>query len=314
MTEILYFFREILFCLQPKTAQAHLFICVNCMITSLILGSSGQLGNQIFQYTVLLGIRALHGYEIGLVSNNKKGNFIDAKTNSKQHYELSLDKCFQIPEPFLPSRKIKIRHKVKELFYHFDPSILQVQDQTGLWGFFESEKYFEHCKDEVRRSLTFKPEIVERAVARMKPYRDRGKKLVSIHVRRGQDRPGFQLHHPFTTLEFYRAAMASFDKDSHEFLVFTDDFEWCYQSFPDAHIVQWDRGYVRPDFVDLCMMSLCDHHIIANSTFSWWGAWLNASDTKRVIAPQLWFGPAKLEANGMPLNIADNIPAGWERM
>ena len=131
--------------------------------------------------------------------------------------------------------------------------------------------------------------------------------VVSVHVRRGDrgdalDGPDAR---PVLDAAYYERAVRHFGK-GFRFLVFGDDPEWCRRHFtgPDTTVVSGE-----PDYVDLFLMSRCRHHIIANSTFSWWGAWLNPRDDKVVVAPERWFGPAKSH-----YSTRDLLPQSWVRL
>ena len=110
---------------------------------------------------------------------------------------------------------------------------------------------------------------------------------VSIHVRRGNylDR---QTRHPVQDIEYYNKAMSQFDETAH-FVVFSNDIQWCKENFKQTNITFIDEA--EEDYISLFLMSLCKHNIIANSSFSWWGSYLNKNVDKKVIAPSRWFGP-----------------------
>jgi hypothetical protein len=156
--------------------------------------------------------------------------------------------------------------------FHYNP-IPEVSHLT-LYGYFQSEKYFSEYKEDIRKEFTFR-NITEFKVP---------KKTVSIHVRRG-DYLSKPEYHPTCTMEYYQKAMSLFP--GHKFLVFSDDKEWCLDwfDFPNTQVSLSESAEE-----ELQRMSLCDHHIIANSSFSWWGAWLNTNKNKRVVAPKKWFG------------------------
>jgi len=110
---------------------------------------------------------------------------------------------------------------------------------------------------------------------------------VSLHIRRG-DYLRTQDHHPVCSLDYYMDALSKFRDKEYKFIVFSDDVDWCRNNFNEDFI--FTEG--NTDYEDMWLMSLCDHNIIANSSFSWWGAWLNDNPNKRVIAPKKWFGPS----------------------
>jgi hypothetical protein len=101
------------------------------------------------------------------------------------------------------------------------------------------------------------------------------------------------------SLEYIQAALKQFSDDQYTFLIFSDDIEWCKQVFPDG--VVFIEG--NNQYKDLCLMSLCNHNIISNSSYSWWAAYLNQNKNKKIVAPSNWFIPAK------PLT--DLYPNNW---
>lgn len=246
------------------------------MITNLSLGSNGRLGNQMFQYAMLLGIKHKHGFDI----------MLDERIDEKSIYGyLELLKCFSLKEcHFFNEKDIHVPHRYDEERFHFDPRFFKkIVDGTNFHGYFQSEKYFEHCKDAIQKEFTFRESIIQQATEFLAPYQD--KHLVSVHVRRG-DYVNLPNQHPVCSIDYYTEAMKQFPNDV-QYVCVSDDIAWCKEHLPMKNIVFSENS--TP--VDLCIISLCQDNIIANSSFSWWGAWLNANANKKVIAPALWFGP-----------------------
>lgn len=160
-----------------------------------------------------------------------------------------------------------------------------------LIGFFQSLKYFEHCQDEVKK--IFKLDFVP-------GYED----AVSIHVRRG-DYVTYPDNFPPVDMNYLNQAMEHFP--GRRFVVFSDGMDWCRQNLKGDQF-EFREGN---EFEDLSLMSSCGDHIIANSTFSWWGAWLGHNQNKRVIAPSIytpnWFGH-KSSVKVPPLDL---LPEDW---
>ena len=245
------------------------------MITNSTLGFSGRLGNQMFQYAMLVGIKYKHGSEI----------ILDEDISKKSIYGFcELTEYFTLKEcHFYNKRDIIAPHIFEEERFHFDSRFFKkISDNMDFHGYFQSEKYFEHCKDAVRKEFTFKPHIVAEAEKFLEPYKD--KHLVSIHIRRGDyvPQPNF---HPVCSIEYYKEAMKLFD--DVQFVVFSDDISWCKENFAFKNVVYSENT----SGVDMCIMSKCHDNIIANSTFSWWASWLNDSPSKKIVAPKIWFGP-----------------------
>jgi len=171
----------------------------------------------------------------------------------------------------------------------------------SLSGYFQSEKYFIKNENTIRKIFTPKRDMVDNVVKKHEKILLSKLPLVSIHVRRG-DYLKYPQHHPVVTVDYISAAAKEFGDSI--FVVFSDDITWCKENinFDNFHFVEKET-----DVSDFILMSLCDSHIISNSTFSWWAAWLNNKNNKRVIAPKKWFGPAY-----STWDIKDLYPKDWE--
>lgn len=261
------------------------------MITHKSIGYSGRLGNQMFQYAALKALSLKTGYEIFLPNHTtvKPDGCFDMANNKWIEYKLDLFDCFNITCPVLnniPS------NQYQEKDFTFDKSIFSISDDTAIEGYFQSYKYFDDFKQEILKDFTFKPSILDNCINKISKYQN----PVSIHVRRGDyvNHPGYWNITP----EYIQEAFNYFTDDEYTFLIFSDDIDWCKQIFPEG--VVFIEGN---QFEDLCLMSLCDHNIISNSSYSWWAAYLNQNQNKKVIASKNWFIPAK------PLN--DLYPSNW---
>jgi hypothetical protein len=197
----------------------------------------------------------------------------------------------------------------RERWFHFDPEVRALPDNVYLEGYWHSERYFVEHSANIRKELTVTAELMGR-------NRELADKLsvvnsVSVHVRRGDyvHNPTTNAYHGVCAPEYYHRAaevIASSVVDPL-FVVFSDEPGWAVQHlkfrFPVCHVT--DNGETPHE--DLRLMSLCKHHIIANSSFSWWGAWLSANPDKIVIAPERWF-------NNPTINTVDLTPVGWHRI
>jgi hypothetical protein len=175
---------------------------------------------------------------------------------------------------------------------------------TLLEGYYQSEKYFLDNIEEIHKIFSFKQEVVDRVVKENIEILSSDRPKVSMHLRRG-DYLKWPKHHPVLDISYFKKATQKFPSNSM-FIVFSDDIEWCKDNFPDGDYVFMEG---KKDYEDLCLMSLCDHNCIANSTFSWWGAWLNKNPEKIVVAPENWFGPAYSH-----FDTADLYCPGWIRI
>jgi len=239
------------------------------MITCNTLGSMGRLGNQMFQYATLYAIAKENNYDFGVPYEKQKSSDEFAK--------------FHLPEVFSLSAKDSssppVKHIYREKFHHFDPDIFLIEDNTDIFGYFQTEKYFKKYREEIKKEFTFPEKILSFCNSFKKSL---GNKVVSLHVRRG-DYLKIPNIHPPCSAEYYEKAIQHFEENV-SFLIFSDDVLWCIENFKGNKFKVFDNN----NYYSLCMMSLCDGHIIANSSFSWWGAWLGKVD--RVVAPKNWFG------------------------
>ena len=195
----------------------------------------------------------------------------------------------------------RIRRKLtgrKSLLYRerdmeYDETVFE-RDPVYLTGFFQSEKYFADVKEEVRRRLTFSERVKEEL---LESYREILTRIedgpsVSVHVRRGDYLHASHngMYEGICTLDYYRKAMAKIREKEPEamFFLFSNDMEWTKEHLAGPDCVPVEGGSEEKGYLDLYLMSRCRHNIIANSSFSWWGAWLNDNPEKQVIAPARW--------------------------
>lgn len=271
------------------------------MITFSNIGKYGRIGNQLFQISTLINIARVNKYSYGIPYKNEEKTFWVNDPRGGFQYGLELHKCFDINIPNINDLSfIKHQHKAPQFNYY--PSILNIPDNTNIIGYFQSEKFFKENINFIKKEFKFKKEIYETSKNQLHKFKKPNKQLVSVHVRRG-DYITIQEHHPMLTYDnYYRTAMMQYN--NCDFLFFSDDIKMTKEHFgkKDNYIYVEDNN----TYVDLCLMSLCDHHIIANSSFSWWAAWLNETENKKIIAPNVWFGPAHSD-----LNTSDLIPNRW---
>jgi hypothetical protein len=250
------------------------------MITCSSIGYNGRLANQIFQFSSTVGVARNLGYDAIFPIEN----FINGNPHSYDGGKL-LD-CFDIPSIyFLPADQIRgeIKYQYLEKDISYDVSLESIPDFVDLRGYFQTEKYFIESEEEIRKCLSFKESVKSKGESII----DIPENSVSIHVRRG-DYTQFLDHHPTQKMEYYINSMNDFVGIPK--FIFSDDIEWCRNNFKstgdDSNIFLVD---CEDPFCSLYLMSKCKNHIIANSSFSWWGAWLSGSRGK-VIAPSVWFG------------------------
>jgi len=277
------------------------------------IGNLGRLGNQMFEYAALRGIAAKHSYEWSIPPFHIKGI---------ENYSLS--ECFSLNSVTENNLGVYDDFQyVAERFFHFDEELFEkCPDNVSLYGFFQSEKYFKHISDEIRKDFTFLDEHLNPCKEFMGQFENQ--EPIMLHVRRGDpnlvDPRGFKWayvncsdQHPVQPLEYYESALQHFEPDQ-PVIVFSDSPEWVKEQefFADDRFYisepqdKYEDGSYLP-YADLCLMSLCSHAIIANSSMSWWGAWLINNPNKKVIAPKMWFGPAYADKD-----TKDLYCSGWK--
>lgn len=269
------------------------------------LGSNGRLGNQMFQYAGLRGIAANMGYDwvIPYPENYGDSNY-------------GLFDCFKMTNVKEENFGFINGDNLATGCFHFNEDFFnKCPDNVNLHDYFQSEKYFKNIEEEIREDFTFKEDIVE-------PCLEVISELVNpifIHIRRG-DYVNQPQNHPVCSVQYYENALNYFN--DCPVLIFSDDIEWAkkqdifkedrfmFSEFEMKYEQTSDTndGRVRSliPYYDLCMMSLCSGGIIANSSMSWWGAWLIKDPSKLIVYPTPWFG-----SNYSHYNMSDLIPEGW---
>ena len=187
----------------------------------------------------------------------------------------------------------------------FDPAVLTAPDWTYLCGYWQFERYFCEHEAAVRRAFAFPPASAE---SERIAEEIRDSPAVSVHVRRGDYTE--HGHLGFLDEAYYRRAAATIADavGEVELFVFSDDPAWCAESlsFPRTATIVDRRLAPDRDWEDMWLMSLCRHHVISNSTYGWWGAWLDPSPTKLVVAPRRWVDNEKRQG--------DPVPERWIRV
>ena len=241
------------------------------------LGKLGQLGNQMFQYAATKGVASK--LDVPFMIPNHREVFDDGIGN---RYTILLFNAFKLTSASLLGT-LRTENYVQENGFTFNKDLFKIDktENCSLYGFFQTEKYFKHIEKQIRKDFTFKDDIKDECDDLIKQFTN----PIALHIRRG-DFVWNNKNHPPLSLDYYKSALELFDSD-REVIIFSDDTEWCKEQelFEDDRFAVAEGG---DQFYDLCLMSMCDDFIIANSTFSWWGAWLG--NRGKVIAPKNWFG------------------------
>lgn len=289
------------------------------MIISQIIGG---LGNQMFQYAAGRSLSLQRGQPLhldiaGFIDHELHQGFelqrvLDCPVEIASKTEICNILGWQSPAPIrrlaaLPGMAIfRPKELLVEPHFHYWPEIGQASQNCYLVGYWQSEKYFSAVAPVIRADFTFRNPLAERNAELAEQIGS--VTAVSLHVRRGD-----YAHHPKTlamhglcSLDYYSAAIRHISRSLARpyFFIFSDDVLWVKDNlqidFPCQYVTH-NQG--AASYNDMHLMSLCKHHIIANSSFSWWAAWLNPDPDKIVIAPKKWFATS--------LNTSDLLPTSW---
>jgi hypothetical protein len=198
----------------------------------------------------------------------------------------------------------------KEMYFQFDPHVLQITGDAYLDGYWQSEKYFSDTEQIIRSDFRLKAEPHEGNAEILTEIQSC--ESVSIHFRRGDyvTNPQSAACHGILPLSYYQAALEVLQKQlvKPRLFVFSDDLPWVREHLrTDLPLCYVEGNGTKSAAEDLRLMSACRHHIIANSSFSWWGAWLGTNPEKIVVAPDAWFSTHDI-------NTSDLIPESWLRI
>jgi hypothetical protein len=292
------------------------------MIISHILGG---IGNQMFQYAA--------GRSLSLYLNVELFQDLNDFDRYRHHNGFELHRVFGLPlrpakfshinsaiglgsSPL--ARKILKRNLFRifrgnrfivEPHFNFWPEFFDVKSNSYLYGYWQSEKYFKQIESIIRDDFSFKQplegknKLIENQISRGN--------AVSLHVRRGDYASDSKTRRVMNILDesYYLDAIAYITNKIQKpsFFIFSDDIDWVKKNITICHPkIYIEHNNDFNSYIDMQLMSLCKHHIIANSSFSWWGSWLNPSPKKIVIAPKVWF------KNNY--NDNDLIPKSWIRI
>lgn len=299
---------------------------------------SGGLGNQMFQYAAGRALASLKNTELKL---DLSWYDLVLPNTTPRRYQLDI---FNINAPIASKKEVKklvkesrfgvikkfkrflsligLRHKkvYQEKHYHFDSSLQKRKSPLYLEGYFQSYKYFQNIEQIIREEFTLKKHLPKEP-QKIAELMDNSES-VSLHIRRGDyvSLKSANQFHGTCTPEYYQKAINKVIEkikaqepqktDNLQFFVFSDDTDWVKQNIKipgntaNTHYIS-NLGF--QDYEELTLMSHCKHNVIANSSFSWWGAWLNPNPQKIIIAPLHWFADPKI-------NTSDLIPESWTRI
>ena len=281
----------------------------------IIVKLEGGLGNQMFQYALGRNLSLLHNVPLKIDSSylqkeNQSGRSLRIgafNTKLEEATPAEVYACRSSLQKFLDRLRLASKKKgVIEREIRFYPKNLKRTDGYFV-GHWNDENYFKSSEDAIRKDFELKKplglpaqKIAELIASEPEP--------VSVHIRRGDyvSIPKIAAVHRALPLSYYDEAVKMIikQKQNAHFFISSDDIEWAKENFPKNYPATFISSPEIPDYEELILMGRCKHHIIANSTFSWWGAWLNQNPQKIVIAPTQWFNDPNRGTGGL-------IPLSW---
>jgi hypothetical protein len=311
--------------IHSKSAQGNLYEPQGRFSFMVVAQIGSGLGNQMFQYAAARRISALRGVPLkldirGFQNDRLRCYQLDAfniaalpaseeelRQCDKANPQLLVNRVWRRLTPWIAPHR---RYYFRERTFCFDAAFERIKGDAYLVGQWQSEKFFKPIAGSIRKDFTLKREPTGENAALIGAICTT--EAVSVHVRRGDyiTDPVAMARNGFCSRDYYVHAIRRIvcQVQRPHFFVFSDDPEWRMQNLqigqPTTHVRHNgpDQG---PE--DLRLMSFCKHHIIANSTFSWWGAWLGQNSAKVVIAPQKWFANAQFDTR-------DVIPSEWQTL
>lgn len=285
---------------------------------------SGGLGNQMFQYAAAkaLAKRLEASFVVDLYALTKNSRMTQ-RPYGLDIFNIEVEKVSSLKGKYLiKGRPFVQKHRCFFQKFGFltdtyailyQPVFETIKGNLTLSGYFQNERYFKDIEAEIRKDFTFRHPLKENNEVLAQQLKN--SQSVSIHIRRGDYVQNTTAKPNFITCgkSYYERAIRHIltKVENPQFYIFSDDFEWVkenlnFENQPVSYI-DWNRG--KESYIDLQLMSLCKHNIIANSSFSWWGAWLNLNTEKIVICPDRWFQD---EYKNTLLD--DFYPTGWIKM
>ena len=272
----------------------------------IITNIKGGLGNQMFQYACGRTLALKNQDKLFLVRHEHTKDIL--RPFSLANFNITAGTMSAKDVPIFKKLLSKVTQKLSGNYHvGFDPTILTYKGNVYLDGYFQSEKYFHDIADTIRNDFTLRTPFIGN-LAEISERIQHDEHAVSIHIRRGD----YTNHLDFggiATKEYYEQATARM-RELHphaRFYIFSDDIAWCQKKLPFGSDAVFVSNAKHADYEELILMSQCKHHINANASFSWWGAWLGSNMQKIVIAPKRW---SNLHENWY----RDIVPVSWIRM
>lgn len=283
----------------------------------IIVKLKGGLGNQMFQYAAGRQLSIIHKSPLKLDLSFLQG---EATDYTKREYEL--DKFNITAEIATPEeveqlkkkswKKLFRKTKIRERIFGVFKTKLRGSKNCYLNGYWQSEDYFDKIPNIIRDDFTFIEPLTDNYFLELQEQITKSNS-VSIHFRRGDYVTDLKTNKTFgvCSIDYYQKAVEFLSKrvSNLRIFAFSEDIEWVKSNFNTHHPIVFVEKSDENLHSDFRLMSMCKHNIIANSSYSWWAAWLNSNEEKIVVAPQKWY-----ENKRKQYQSADRVPESWVKL
>ncbi len=268
----------------------------------IVIEASGGLGNQMFQYALYKKMEILHkdvALDTSFFRSNQDLRKLELGIFGVQYKQVTDREAAYIrgygyQDTFFDKIKYKLRPSQYAIYYdmieRYQPEIFEM-DRVYLSGYWQNEKYFKDIRDILLKEFSF-PEEIKRRTAQISAEL-LAENSVSIHIRRSDylSEQNRNVYGNICTEQYYKNAVDYVEEciEKPKYYIFSDDLEWARNQFKGNNFVVVDKNRGKNSYIDMYLMSQCKCNIIANSSFSWWAAWLNQNIEKKVLAPKKWF-------------------------
>ncbi len=286
---------------------------------------TGGLGNQMFQYAAGRTISIKHNIpfkiDISFFDNPKQNRHFLLDTfnikaeiaTKKEIIDFNGEKKDLLPKKYFRIIRNTLQKRIyRENRFSYSDTFLSIKKNTYIKGLFQSEKYFSSIKNLIKNEFSLRKPLSHVYDKHLKSINSNNS--ISLHIRRGDyvNNKKTSDFHGNLNIKYYTQAAEMIEKriQNPHFYIFSDDIDWAKKNLMLNHPITFMAdGNELNCYEEMYLMSTCKHNIIANSTFSWWGAWLNNNSNKIIIAPKKWFAQAEMNNQTQDL-----LPASWIRI
>ena len=281
----------------------------------IIVRVTGGLGNQMFQYAMYKSLekkgklvkldsksfyetkKEHNGYELERIFDIKHNK--PTKEDLEKFDENNISTLFKIKRKLFGDKKFV--YDTKE--YVFNKDVYKLKN-SYLNGYWQSIKYFEGIENDIKKDFRFKNQLDNKNLEILNEIENSNS--ISIHIRRGDymSPENYNMYGCIATPTYYKKAIKVIEEkvENPTFFVFSNDMDWVKKNIQiNSRVFYIDINSGNGSYKDMQLMSNCKHNIIANSSFSWWGAWLNENKNKIVIAPKKWINREDVDSDKIEL-------------